>query len=165
MLPLDDPKWKTLCGGYKVAYDPSNSLAQLWLARTRPPLGRNCGKSCTIKATLVTRPMHQFRISFKFKKKLAAWIGTPTALIATIEIERHRQKNPPIPDWLLPSYEFAWHDLLAIALRDYVKTTDRLTARAILGVLALCKGLQEIGTIVSYFDDSEIKEIFDSQLG
>ena len=31
--------------------------------------------------------------------------------------------------------------------------------------LALCKGLREIGTIVSHFDESEIKEIFDEYMG
>ena len=86
-------------------------------------------------------------------------------LLATIEIERHRHMNPPIPNWLLPSYESAWNDLMAVAQRDYAKASDALTARAILGVLALCKGFREIGMIVSHFDEAEIKEVFDSHMG
>lgn len=85
--------------------------------------------------------------------------------MATIEIERHRTSNPPIPDWLLAPYESAWNDLRMVALRDYAKATDPLTVRAILGVLALCKGLREIGTLVSHFDESEIRELFDQHMG
>ena len=33
MLPLDDPKWKSLRGGYKIPYDPTSALRHLYAGK------------------------------------------------------------------------------------------------------------------------------------
>ena len=164
MLPLDDPQWKSLRGGYKILYDPTDSLRRLYAGENPKAawaeLWENLHHQGDVGDASYASVPHIVRI-LKDRSD-PDWNGY--ALIATIEIERRRRQNPPIPDWLLHLYESAWNDLMTVALRDYAKTNDPLTARAILGVLALCKGLGELGALV-YFDDSEIKEIFDKYMG
>ena len=164
MLALDDPIWKTLCGGYRTPYDPTLVLRQLYAGE----------KVATAWSELWNELHHQGDVGeasyasvphlVEILKQSGDLDWDAYAMIATIEIERHRPRNPPLPVWLAPAYETAWKDLLAVALRDYAQTTDPLTARAILGVLALCKGLRNIALLASTFDESETKEIVDAFL-
>jgi hypothetical protein len=85
--------------------------------------------------------------------------GNASVLIATIEIERHRRRNPPVPDWLVGWYESAWASVGEIALRDYRRVTDPLAARMMLAVMALCKGLTDIGTVAADFSEGETREM------
>lgn len=165
MLPLDDPKWKSLHGGYKIPYDPSGVLRRLYAGENQEAAWEELWEELHHQGDVGDASYAVVRHLVQIQKDRGDLDWNAYALVATIEIERHRRSNPPIPDWLFPSYESAWSDLIAVALRDYAKANDPLTARAILGVLALCKGLREIGTIVSHFDESEIKEIFDNHMG
>jgi hypothetical protein len=162
VLPLDDPKWKSLRGGYKTPYDASDALRRLYLGEDPDSIWDEFWNELHHQGDLGEASYASVPHLVKILKDRMDLDWNPYALIATIEIERHRKSNPPIPDWLLPSYSAAWNDLLDIALRDYGKTSNPETARVILGVLALCKGLREIGTIASQFDESEIKEIFEN---
>jgi hypothetical protein len=165
MLALDDPIWKTLRGGYRTPYDPTGALRQLYA-------GENVA---TAWSELWNELHHQGDVGeasyasvphlVEIQKQHGDLDWNAYALMAVIEIERHRPRNPPLPEWLAPAYESAWKDVLDVALRDYAVTTDPLTARAILGVLALCKGLPNIGTLVATFDESETKKIVDDLFG
>jgi hypothetical protein len=165
MLSLDDPKWKSLRGGYRIPYNPAGALRRLYASENQKAAWAELWEELHHQGDVGDASYASVPHLVQIQKDRSDLSWDAYALIATIEIERHRRSNPPIPDWLLPSYESAWNDLMVVALRDYAKTTDALAARAILGVLALCKGLREIGMIVSHFDESEIKEIFDNQMG
>jgi len=84
-------------------------------------------------------------------------------LVSTIEIERHRKSNPPLPEWLAETYRAAWEQLMVLALSDLRDAQDRLTVRSILGALALAKGDLELGALISLADDSEISEILEER--
>jgi hypothetical protein len=165
MLPLDDSKWSTLEGGYRVAYDASVPLRNL--ERGDAPN--------TIWEELWNELHHQGDVG------IASYAAVPQltriarvrnvrdwnlyALVSTIESARHDAKNPPIPGWLETSYREAWRDLLDSALRQLGGETDELTTRAILGVIALAKGLTQLGRLISDFDASEIQELYDEVYG
>jgi hypothetical protein len=80
-------------------------------------------------------------------------------LVSTIEIERHRKANPPLPDWAAPAYDEAMRGMLELALSDLRSTEDRATIRSIMGAIALAKGELKLGAFISYSDDSQIDEI------
>jgi hypothetical protein len=82
-------------------------------------------------------------------------------LVSTIEIERHRKTNPPLPDWLSESYRMAWRDLLELALDDLRHAEDLFTVQSILGAVALAKDDLKIGALLSHSDRSEIDEILE----
>jgi hypothetical protein len=162
MMPLDDPRWQTLCGGYRTPYDPTGALRLLEAGKNKEAAWAELWEELhhqgdVGEASYACVP-HLVRILSD--RGDADW--NAYSLIATIEIERQRRPNPPIPAWLRSSYDSGWKDLAAVALRDYAKADDPLTVRVILGVLALSKGLREIGAILSHFDETEIKEIFEA---
>lgn len=86
------------------------------------------------------------------------------ALVSIIEIERHRNTNPNLPNWLELSYRRALAEILDLGLHDLRKANDEITTRAILGALALSKGLVKFGTIISTFEESEISEYLDEHM-
>jgi hypothetical protein len=82
-------------------------------------------------------------------------------LVSTIEIERHRKSNPPLPEWIADSYHAAWQQLLSIALRDLRDVNDNETLRSVLGAVALAKGDLKLGVLLSNTDNFEISEILE----
>lgn len=87
------------------------------------------------------------------------------ALVSTIEIERHRKTNPPLPDWLESSYKNAWSTLLDLALQDLPQAHDGTALRSILGAIALAKGRPELGAVISNFEESELIDLLDEYMG
>jgi hypothetical protein len=86
------------------------------------------------------------------------------ALVATIEVERHRKGNPAIPAWLKSDYDGALARASALALADLDSKTDSATTCAILSVLALAKGELKLGAMLSGLDASELDEWLEERL-
>ncbi|GFO57581.1 hypothetical protein GMSM_45880 [Geomonas sp. Red276] len=85
------------------------------------------------------------------------------ALLSTIEIERHRKGNPPLPGWLAEEYHLAWGEIIDVAMRDLKKTDDPLAIRSILGALALGKQQIKLGIFIANSDESEIDELVEDR--
>src|SRR5262245_54589316 len=105
MIPLDDPRWAGLKGGYGVPYDASRALrrlergedvwAELWQElHHQGDLG---------EASYASVP-HLVRIARGLPRRGGNFYG----LVSTIEIERHRKSNPALPGWLTERYQAAW---------------------------------------------------------
>jgi len=164
MLPIDDPRWKTMCGGYRMPYDPRERLRALAEGRDQSPAwsefwnklhhqGHVGEASYAVVPHLIAMQKERGDLEWDFY-----------ALVTTIEVERHHRGNPVIPDWLLEGYQQAWTELGAIALRDYARAGDPITQRAILAALALSKGLTLYGALLISFDESEVLEILDTHM-
>jgi len=106
MTQPSDPKWNDLRGGYRVQYDPRAAIAALRV----DPLNQ------TLWEELWNQLHHQGDVGDASYAAVPLLIdacsSTPRGwnfygLIATIEAARHRRKNPPIPEWLVPAYDFA----------------------------------------------------------
>jgi hypothetical protein len=85
------------------------------------------------------------------------------ALVSTIEVERHRKSNPPLPGWLGPDYEESLRKLLALGLSDLAHVADAATIQAILGAIALAKGALKLGAWITFADQSDIEEDLNSR--
>ena len=62
-------------------------------------------------------------------------------------------------------YQDALNELSVIARDDLQNAEDDLTTRAILGFIALTKGLRIMGEVISYFEESELEELLNSSFG
>jgi hypothetical protein len=78
------------------------------------------------------------------------------ALAATIELERHRKRDPVLPDWLSPSYELAWESLVKFALADLAGKPAESTLRCALSVVALGRGEIKLGALLNHAETDEI---------
>ena len=160
MLPLDDPRWKTLQGGYRIPYDASVALRRLEQGEdVWDELWEDLHHQGDIGEASYAAVPHIVRIVGAWPQR--DW--NPYSIASTIEIERHRKKNPPLPDWLKVSYLAAWDELLRLGQRDILSVTNPDTISSILGALALAKQQVKLGAFISYADDSEIDEYLDEQ--
>jgi hypothetical protein len=159
-----DPRWKTLKGGYREAYDPTPALARL-------ESGSNSNDAW---AELWNELHHQGDVGEASYAAVPALVEIQSrtrslgwnfyALIATIEIERHRTANPPLPAWLASTYREAWLSVLPLALDELRTTSDHLAVHSALSVVALAKGQIKLGALVSYLDESELDELLEDRL-
>jgi hypothetical protein len=153
MLSLTDPIWRALEGGYRIPYDASIALAQM-------------EKGESVWEELWNELHHQGDIG------VASYAAIPQlvriaeaqqkldwnlfALASTIEIERHRKNNPPLPNWLARSYEEAWCALVQLVLSTLAGKPDPLTLRCALCVVALGRGDLKLGALLNYVETDEI---------
>ena len=162
LLSLDDPLWPTLEGGYRIPYDVAEALKAM-----------QAGED--VWHELWEELHHQGDVgvaSYAAVPQLVAMLGGAQAreedfyaLIALIEIERHRQHNPPLPDWLADSYRDAWAQLPAIAARDLQGQLDPVMLESVFAVLALAKGKLRLGAALMHMDSSEVDEWLEERLG
>ena len=162
-MTLDDPKWKTLNGGYRTPYDASQMLRQIGEGTSVDEAWEELWDELhhqgdVGEASYATVP-HLVRI--QQSKSDADW--NVYALLSTIEIGRHRKGNPPLPNWIAQSYHHAWSDLIEVAVRDLRNTNEPLAVRSILGALALAKQQVKLGMFISNTDESEIDELLEDR--
>ena len=162
LLSLDDPIWPTLEGGYRMPYDVAAALKAM-----------QAGED--VWHELWEELHHQGDVgvaSYAAVPQLVHLLGNAQsreedfyALIALIELERHRPHNPPLPDWLAASYQAAWAQLPAIAARDLQGQFDPVMLESVFAVLALAKGQLRLGALLLHMDSSEADEWLEERLG
>jgi hypothetical protein len=156
MLSLKDPKWQRLKGGYAA------SAALLRLERGEDvweDLWQALHHQGDVGVASYAAVPQLVRIAEGARRDWNLY-----GLTSTIEVERHRKSNPPLPKWLAEDYHAAWKQLLTLAIRDIPKVRDALTVRSILGAMALAKGDLRLGALISGSDDSEITDILDEAM-
>ncbi len=149
LLSLDDPIWPTLEGGYRTPYDVAEALKAM-----------QAGED--VWHELWEELHHQGDVgvaSYAAVPQLVHLLGGADAreedfyaLIALIELERHRKHNPPLPAWLAGSYQAAWAQLPAIAARDLQGQLDPVMLESVFAVLALAKGKLRLGALLLQMD-------------
>lgn len=160
-LPLHDPRWQSLLGGYGIAYDPSCALEALERGENSwNELWENLHHQGDVGVASYAAVPHISRIASKLKPN--TW--EPYALLATIEIERHRKSNPSLPDWLAEAYMQAIRAMAEVGAAELLNAQDSLLVQSILGFLALAQGHIKLGALVSNIDQSEIDEAVEERL-
>jgi hypothetical protein len=163
-MDLDDHRWAELRGGYKDFYDPRQAVASL----------ATNNDTDAVWAELWNELHHQGDIgdaSFAAVILLADMLGSqpPTdwnlfALATTIEVERHRKTNPPIPDWLFDDYKRAWRQLFEMALTSLRSHADKELVQSALAVIALGNDAVKLGALIAYMDSSDLDEMLNDKI-
>jgi hypothetical protein len=158
VLPLDDPKWKHLAGGYRTAYDASALLGRFERGdNVWDEVWNELHHQGDVGEASYAAVPHLVRIaSLAQSRDFNLW-----SFISTIEIERHRKSNPPLPEWLSESYAVAWANAFRLAVRDLADATDADTIQALLGAIAIAKGNLKLGALIAHLDSSELNEILE----
>jgi len=161
MLLLTDTVWRELQGGYRVPYDASKVLARM-------------ERGDSVWEELWNELHHQGDVG------VASYAAIPQivricearrdrdwnlyAFASTIEIERHRKNNPPLPEWLAPSYKTAWESIVKLALSDLAGRPDELTLRSGLAAVALGRGDLKLGALLNHSETAEIAAYVEDNL-
>ncbi|RWC60963.1 hypothetical protein [Mesorhizobium sp.] len=154
MSILDDDRWSSLKGGYKVAYDPRPALRTLALRyddkTVWDELWNELHHQGDVGDASYAAVVEIVRIS---EGHAPAYWGA-YGLVATVEEARLLDdRNPPVPAWIEPHYKAAWRTLLHLALRDLATCTDDETVNCALGVIALYRGRFNLGRMAMCTED------------
>ncbi len=161
---LTHPKWEGLEGGYRIPYDP------------RPVLSKLAGDIEVAEAweELWNELHHQGDVGEASYAAVTALVDLYSSgrqpdwnlfsLSATVEIERHRKGNPPLPEWLSEDYQRAWRKLADLALTRLRDGVDSDTLQSTLAVLAIARGELKLGAMISHLDSSELDEVLQQYL-
>ena len=156
MIPLNDSRWKEFEGGYQILYDASVPLKRLEKATTDEEVN-------SVFSELWDELHHQGDVGLASyfsvphiiriakEKKLHNW--NVFGLVATIEIERHRN-NPKLP----VDYEESYLNSIQKELPDLIKEVvndnwDVTMTSAILSALAVSKGHIELADAILKMED------------
>jgi hypothetical protein len=165
MLALNDSRWATLSGGYRVPYDPRPALERLasnFLDRSgwQELWGELHHQGDVGEASYAAVP---HLVHLAAAAPMRDW--NVYALAATIETERHRRENPALSIYLSDSYNAALQQLVNLALSDLQSATDPYVVRSALAVVALGRGQIRLGAMIAQLDDSDIDEFAERELG
>ena len=163
-MELDDYRWRELRGGYKEIYDPRPALGrlvsgtdvdgawnELWQElHHQGDIGESSYAAVTVLADIYqSKPVTDWNLF---------------SLVSTIEVERHRKTNPPVPHWLQNDYDRAWEQLLDLAIKSLRRDLDIYTLQSALAVIAIGKNALKLGALISWLDSSELDEIVEDKM-
>ena len=158
MLPLDDPRWSELTGRYRTPYNPSDCLRRL---QNGDDVWDELWQELHHQGDVGEASYAAVPYIVSAAKSLALRDWKFYGLVSTIEIERHRKANPPMPIWLVSEYADALRGLFELAMRDLAQVEDRDTIRCILGAIALAKDELKLGVVIHRGDAAEIDEFLE----
>lgn len=102
MLPLNDPRWKALHGGYRTPYDASVALARLERGEdVWEELWQELHHQGDVGDASYASVPHLVRICSALPER----DSNLYELVSTIEVERHRRSNPQVPEWLWRDFQ------------------------------------------------------------
>ena len=159
MLAFDDSRWETLHGGYRVPYDARPALADLATADDTESAWKALWNELHHQGDVGEASYAAVPHLVRIHRERSAPDWNTYALVACIEIVRHRGQNPPLPEWLRSSYEAAWAELPKLAMHDLESSDDPNLVRCSLGVIALSKGLPVAAELILDFDEDELREV------
>jgi hypothetical protein len=159
MLSLDDNRWNNLTGGYRVKCDPRPLLAQLESEQTRETAWHELWEELhhqgdVGEASYASVP-HLLRIHRT--NGIVDW--NTYAMVAIIELARGKGDNPELPTWLEEDYHRSIRELAKIGAAEIWRTEDPEAVRAILGVIAISKGIRTHGRFLVLYSDAELLDI------
>jgi hypothetical protein len=163
MLSLDDNRWNTLTGGYRMKCDPRPLLAGLESEQNRETAWRELWEELhhqgdVGEASYASVP-HLVRIHRK--SGIVDW--NTYAIVAIIELARGKGNNPEVPKWLEEDYLRAIRELAEIGAAEIWRTEEAEAVRAILGVIAIAKGLRTHGRFLVEYSEDELLD-FESRV-
>jgi hypothetical protein len=162
MIGLDDPKWQTFNGGYRLPYDASARLREL---------GASSTDATAIWEEFWNELHHQGDVD------LASYVVVPQlvqicikhglldwnlfALVATIEECRVFRKNPQLPQWLKNDYHLAIKKLAEFGAQRFAEDWTKELLQSFLAVAAFAKGAPKATRLLITFSDDELDDVFE----
>ena len=162
-MQSDSVKWKSLHGGYGVPYDPRPAIKSLEEGKTMSAAWEELWNELHHQGSVGEASYAAVPLLVHLHKRRRNLDWNLYALVAVIEIERHRKTNPPLPPQLTDAYCDAWSEIILLAIEDLRTAKEPEMVQSTLGVLALGKGSLKLGAVIMFLDRSEVDEILDEQ--
>jgi len=138
MLSLDDPRWKTLTGGYRVPYDVSVPLHKLFERGGSKELWTELWQELHHQGDVGPASYAAVPHLLEFARSSPKLDWNVFGLIAVIELER--PSNPSVPEFLAEGYFRAIKELPAVVGSHPQQEWDEILTRHIVCCIALARG-------------------------
>jgi hypothetical protein len=165
MLPLDDPRWQSYKGGYRVPYDASPALRRL-LAN---------GPTKKLWEELWTELYHQGDVHqasyavvpwlVEFVKRGAKLDDDALAMIATIELARDQHKNPKVAKELSAGYYASIKSLPTILGTHPDQEWSELVVQYSIACIAMARGQRWLARAYLELDRETAGRWFSEEFG
>ncbi len=162
MISLDDPKWKTFKGGYRIPFDASIPLKLLQQNENDEGawkvLWENLHHQGDVDVASYTAVPHLVRLHLTKASTNWQFLG----MVATIETSRWNGKNPEIPPELRDDYKNALIDAQSIGLErmKVVGTNEYLIS--CFSLMATLQGRKELARAILLLEEDIIEELLKS---
>ena len=156
MLDLNDDRWNSFTGGYRVQFDPRPLLVKLEAGNDIDRVWRELWQELyhqgdVGEASYAAVP-HLVRIHRQ--RGVVDW--NTYSIVGIVELARGQRNNPEVPKWLQEDYFTAIKELaqMGAAELQLAKTPEEI--RSILGVLAIEKGARTHGRFLLEYSEEEL---------
>lgn len=154
MLPLDDPRWAELIGGYRVKYDARPLLrrfaAGIDLAACWKDVWDNLHHQYDVDTASYAAFPHLVRLARDHRRDWNLY-----GFAATLLMEAGRRRNPAVPSFLLPGFDDAIRELFEMAVSDLRVGVGPTSLRAILEFLAVHGRALDLAKAIELIDHFE----------
>jgi hypothetical protein len=159
MLEMEDERWTELRGGYRMPFDVRPLLRKLSDgeddAGTWTALWDELHHQGDVGEASYAAVPHL--VNIYRQRGILDW--NIYAIVAIIDLARNMGLNPDVPDCLKISYFNAIEELARIGSVEILQASDSETARAILSILAIAKGLRSFGRFLVSYSEDELSDI------
>jgi hypothetical protein len=159
MLGLDDNRWNDLTGGHRMKCDPRPLLAELESEQTRETAWHGLWEELHHQGDVGEASYASVPHLVRLHRKRGVVDWNTYAIVAIIELVRGKGNNPEVPKWLEQDYLQAIRELAEIGAAEIRHTEEPETVRAILGVIAIAKGLRTHGRFLVEYSEDELLDI------
>jgi hypothetical protein len=159
MLSFDDERWKHLTSGYKAPFDPRPALRKLESQHDTSTAWQELWEELHHQgdvgdASYATVPE---LVRIHRNGRVADW--NLYGMVAIIELARTESQNPEVPDWLRENYFRSIQELAQMGTKEIWSAEESETKRAILGLIAIARGLRTHGKFLVEYSDDELLEM------
>jgi hypothetical protein len=159
MLSLDDNRWNNLTGGYRIKFDPRPLLAKLESEQNRETAWHELWEELHHQGDVGEASYASVPHIVRIHRTSGIVDWNTYAIVAIIELARGKGKNSEVPTWLEDDYHRAIRELAEIGVADIWRTDEPETVSAILGVIAIAKGLRTHGRFLVEYSEAELLDI------
>jgi hypothetical protein len=141
MLPLDDPRWPSYTGGYRVPYDASVPLRRLFEGGASPDLWEELWQELHHQGAIGPASFAAVPWLLEYSKRSQELDWNAFGLIAAIELERpHYCRNRLMPPELADSYYEAIARVPEVVGTHAQKEWPPILLQHIVACIALARG-------------------------
>lgn len=159
MVSFDDERWRHLTGGYKTPFDPRPSLRKLDSQQDTAAAWQELWEELHHQGDVGDASYAAVPELVRIRRTGGVADWNLYAMVAIIELARTESQNPEVPDWLHQDYFNSIQELARMGTRDIWSAEESETKRAILGVIAIARGLRTHGKFLVAYSEGELLEM------
>jgi hypothetical protein len=165
MLPLDDPRWQSYKGGYRVLYDASPGLRRLFADGPDEQLWEEFSTELHHQGDLHQASYAAVPWLVEFVRRSAKIDWNALALIATIDLERDQHRNPKVAKELAAGYFAAIKSLPAVLGTHPDEEWGELVVQPAVACIALARGQRWFARAYLELDRDKAGQWFSEEFG